>query len=526
MSDFSTPAGWYPDGDGWERRWDGAGWTDERRRAPEPTQVRPSLPPSAPPAGSPPSGPPQSGPTQVPPTSPPSGIPLAAGPGGNYGHIPSTGIGVGSGPVKPRSAGPSGPPPGGPSPFGGYGAPPAPAKKSRAWIWVTLAVVLILGAGTGITLAVVKPWSDDDSSSKTDDDKDKGSTKAIQGDIDGDGLGDASYFITYAYDNVKQVTAISDGEKFETKEVAVDPRAQPQQWYFDWDGDGVNEDLTARVVSSGGEVTLTSSDDDWPGDETYSFSFASLREYGDPEMVVNHGDFDGDGNEDIVVAGQKNKVVDVYVLTGDGKGGFADPSLWISVPNAVVDAVQLYVGDFDKDGDDDLWTQLPSERLDGEAYTRGYYGDRGYALLTSDGKAFSMGAVVKSSGYYSTLLVGDVTGDGTDNIVAVESNSYNEEVAITVFDVSGGAMSEVTGFTGGSNIGDRNVQSAQLSDVDGDGKADVVFAAKNYDDKAFSGVQVMKSTGAVFESATVWADIPACPDDNCRIQFQGTPSRY
>ena len=41
MSSYTTPPGWYPDGDGWERRWDGDGWTEDRRK------VAPDTPPPA-----------------------------------------------------------------------------------------------------------------------------------------------------------------------------------------------------------------------------------------------------------------------------------------------------------------------------------------------------------------------------------------------------------------------------------------------------------------------------------------------
>ncbi|MDN5744428.1 MAG: VCBS repeat-containing protein, partial [Nocardioidaceae bacterium] len=401
----------------------------------------------------------------------------------------------------------------------------APKKKSRAWIWVTVAVVLMVGIGAAVTLVVLQPWSDDSSSKKADEEKDS-PEKAVQSDIDGDGRGDAVYRIRYDYDNVKQVTALSDGEKFETSETAVDADSKSQQMYLDWDGDGVNEDLTTNVIGSASQLTLSSADDDWPEDQTFTFSFSSLREYGDPDMRVTHGDFDGDGNEDLAVAGQNKKKVDIYVLAGDGKGTFADPSPWVSVPNAVIDVMSFYPGDFDKDGDADLWVELPSGRLDAKAYKTGYYGDRGYELLTSDGKSFTPGAVVKAPGYYNLLLVGDVTGDGTDSIVGVDSDSYNKSVTITVFDVSGGQMTTVTGFAGSSKIGKRTVQSAQLSDVDGDGKADIVFAAKDYEEKAFTGLQVMRSTGAVFESASVWAEIPVCPDDSCRLEFEGAADRY
>ncbi|HVK30545.1 MAG TPA: hypothetical protein VM575_19570, partial [Nocardioides sp.] len=87
MNHFSTPAGWYADGDGWERRWDGSSWTDERRRKNEPTQIRetPFVAPEATAAPVPPSAPP-SAPPAGPPQGPPPAAPVA--PAG-YGHIPS-----------------------------------------------------------------------------------------------------------------------------------------------------------------------------------------------------------------------------------------------------------------------------------------------------------------------------------------------------------------------------------------------------------------------------------------------------
>lgn len=510
MSNFSTPAGWYPDGNGWERRWDGSGWTEERRRMAEPTQVRPSIPPTAPPATTPPVTaaprglPPQGPPTQGAPGqyATPQGQAPTAARQQSYGHVPS---GNSLETPYPGSYGQS---------FAGYqGGPP---KKSKLWLWLTLGLVLLLGVGAGVVLAVVQPWSDDDSSSTKGTDPDKPSGKvAIQGDITGDNLGDALYYLYYEYDDVKKVTATSNGNGFELSEVAVEPYDEPEEMYFDWDGDGVNDKLTWKFVLSGKQVTLSSS----AGDQNFTLSLSSLRQYDSGKIRVVNGDFDADGDLDLAIAGSNDKVVDVNVLLNDGRGTFSDPVLWLSIPNAVIDATRITAGDFDKDGDADLWAELPAERLTDEDYTNYYSGDRGYALLTSTGKTFTLGAVNKSNLYDDALLVGDVTGDGTTNLVGVKANTYEQEIVVTVYDVSGGQFKVVSGFTGKSKIGERALQGAKLSDVDGDGKADVVFVVKGYDDTKFSGVQVMKSTGAIFESALVWAETPQCKDDSCRIEF-------
>ncbi|NYI46014.1 hypothetical protein BJ993_003094 [Nocardioides aromaticivorans] len=511
MNHFSTPAGWYADGDGWERRWDGSSWTDERRRKNEPTQIRETpatapeetVAPAEPPAPAAPA--PQAAPQGPPPTAPPGAPP-------GYGHIPS--LPSPSSPSSPSSWGtpPQGPPPGG-------------RRTRRLGLWITLVVVLLVVVGTGITLAVLQPWDGGGGSADDPNDPDQPAKAAIQGDINGDGYGDARYYFYLDYDKVTKVEQISNGNGFTPEETPVEPSSEPEELYFDWDGDGVNEQLEWQFVASGKQVTLTSTDDEFPDDQSFTLSLSSLKEFGDPEVQVVSGDFDGDGDQDLAVASPNDRNVDISVLANDGTGTFADPALWLSLPNAVMDVLRLYPGDFDKDGDTDLWAQLPSERLDDEDYDGYYSGDRGYALLTSTGSKLEAGAVGSTGKYFQALLVGDVIGDGTASLVGIDTNSVDGTIEVKAYDVSSGTIQEVKGFTGTSKIGSRNLQGATLSDVDGDGKADVVFVVKGFTESKFSGVQVMTSTGAVFESALVWAETPTCQDDDCRIEFIGT-SRY
>ncbi|WP_367922053.1 FG-GAP-like repeat-containing protein, partial [Nocardioides ginsengisoli] len=420
-------------------------------------------------------------------------------------------------PPAPPPAPPSAPPPAPPP------APPVPTPpptRGGAGRWIALAaVVVLIVAGAGLAFALLRPGGDPDRAGG--DHKQARPAAAVQGDLDGDGYGDAVWIVNLTYDQAEQMTGTSDGKVFTTKGLTVEPYGDAHQVWFDWDADGRNEPLTWTYDDDTDRLALTSTDPDFPGDQSMALDLSSLRDYGLDVQVVS-GDFDGDGDLDLAVAGPDDKVVAIAVLRNDGTGRFADPERWLSLPNATIDSTTLHAGDFDDDGDADLWAQLPSERLDADDYSGYYSGAGGQALLTSTGTAFEEGAVSVPRDRADAYLVGDVVGDGSVRLVGVTADTYRETLKVTVYDVSTGSLEAVTGFTGQSRVGKRALQGATLSDVDGDGKADVVFVVKGYDESAFGGVQVMRSTGSVYEPATQWAATPACPEDTCRIVFPDT----
>lgn len=70
-----------------------------------------------------------------------------------------------------------------------------------------------------------------------------------------------------------------------------------------------------------------------------------VRAYGSAPI---HGDFDGDGNQDLITCGQYG-IDPCHMHLGDGAGGFT-PSPWRPMDRIE----QVVAGDFDKDGRDDI----------------------------------------------------------------------------------------------------------------------------------------------------------------------------
>jgi len=153
------PAGWYPDGRGAHRWWDGSAWTEHTGGSPgaPPPGAPPAPPPTPPPAASSPPGP--SGP---PPSQPPPGQSFGWQPSGAPG--PRGGFPAAGG--YPAAGGPGAP--GGPGAWGGYasaGPPPGPPPKSRKGLLiggVVAAVLLVVGLGVVLALTLGGSESGDD----------------------------------------------------------------------------------------------------------------------------------------------------------------------------------------------------------------------------------------------------------------------------------------------------------------------------------------------------------------------------
>ena len=162
-------------------------------------------------------------------------------------------------------------------------------------------------------------------------------------------------------------------------------------------------------------------------------------------------DVDGDGVRDLI-AGYLTPERAVVVRRGDGAGRF---DVWWHGIGAVVPD-RLATGDLNHDGRTDLVTLRASSAFEDEIEI--WLGDAAAVFRTK--------AVLPVGVAASDLVVGDVTGDGADDILVI--NGLSHDISLFVADGRGGVAPEqrVSVGTGPADL--------KLADVDGDGDIDVM----------------------------------------------------
>ena len=212
----------------------------------------------------------------------------------------------------------------------------------------------------------------------------------------------------------------------------------------DVNGDGDPDVVTANARAD--TVSVLLGDGAGGFDQKTDFATGAL-----PEAVAV-GDFNDDGKQDLVTADSEDDAVSV--LLGTGGGGFSAKTDFHTGPNCN----GVAVGDFDSDGHQDLAISF-YEAME----------DSGAGVLLGDG----MGAFSAMQPYLTplearTLAIGDMNGDGHEDLVVAQSLEGTGEVSLLLGDGAGA-------FTPGADRRTkRELLSVALGDVDGDGHLDVM----------------------------------------------------
>ncbi|MEE2750295.1 MAG: integrin alpha [Myxococcota bacterium] len=303
---------------------------------------------------------------------------------------------------------------------------------------------------------------------------------------------------------------IDDGDQTGQK---VDPAG-------DIDGDGLADLLIAADIHTAGTEKSGAAFLVYGADlrPEYSLSEASVTFFGEGELdhaghgLAGLGDLDADGRGELVVAGYQNSLSGLergrlYVYRGtdlleDGERSLSDAPI---ILEGVDDLDRLghrveTAGDVDGDGIPDLVTGAYGARHQGDKVGAAYL-VKGTELLVEGVRSIEEAshAVLfgesnqDEAGFYVTGA-GDLDGDGRDDLVVAapraDASYSNNGVVYVVLaaEIQDGGEFELPlsgGTIRGEGASDECCGLAEVGDVDGDGRSEVIFGAPLFDDTEF-----------------------------------------
>ncbi|MFQ5414692.1 MAG: CRTAC1 family protein [Phycisphaerae bacterium] len=231
-------------------------------------------------------------------------------------------------------------------------------------------------------------------------------------------------------------------------------------------------------------------------------SFVTAQALGDGAGVA-FADLDGDGDADVVLVGNADGVVGVY--ENDGAGYFVDHSGSSGIGPAV-DTMGVVAGDYDRDGDLDLYI---SRRLQPNLLLR----NEGGFVFTD----VSAAAGVADAGWSSGCAWGDFDNDGwLDLYVANMGSVTNPDDPDRLFHNLGDGTFDEVSVSVGVDLGDELTYQAVFFDYDHDGDADVYLANDKGLDCAYGRQNhLFENVGGLFVDVTKPSGTEACVNAMC-----------
>ncbi|HVK29067.1 MAG TPA: VCBS repeat-containing protein, partial [Nocardioides sp.] len=396
------------------------------------------------------------------------------------------------------------------------------SRRGRAPVALVVLALLLVGGGIA-TWLIAKGDDNQEDGGKAADEKSAG----ILGDRDGDGLGDV--VITQARDGLEPPSALytvpSNGKQFGTPVRTLPAAPTFLTTVGDVDGDAREDvvwvDEEDDVLSA---TTQPAEGAPWTAKLTLDPAWEITR------SSATLGDVNGDGLDDLVLIGDTEGGVGVHVSLA-GQKTFEPLTQWYRSPHAEASGfgTWLWTGDMDGDGDDEvlLWTDAEESeepvrgRID--MLTANDAGD-GFEQLAKE-REFTDPKVNPG---IAPWMIGDTDGDGRDEIVAVGiiplgDGVYDLGGRLHTYELEDGEIPQRQWWRNLSEpeLKDpaKNVQGIALrlglSDVNGDGKADVVQFAEALgpngkeakDEERELQLWVMLSDGKAFRDPQLWSTV-------------------
>ncbi len=238
--------------------------------------------------------------------------------------------------------------------------------------------------------------------------------------------------------------AFAAGVSFTTKSSTGYPGVNPSlALHADLNHDG-REDFVFGIGFPNTNVVLSN------GDGTYAAPVAYDHTYSESQTAIALGDFNGDGNADMLIAGSDAYTgrADMFLFTNNGSGQF---TMKASFPLSTQVTV-MTTGDFNHDGKMDV----------------AVLGVSGVSIWAGNGSGtFNIGPETPLSVNGNNLMLGDFDGDGNADL-ALADTLNGDKVEVIFGDGRGNFSSQYTiQVPGGSS-------QFRATDVNSDGTTDIV----------------------------------------------------
>ncbi len=232
------------------------------------------------------------------------------------------------------------------------------------------------------------------------------------------------------------------------------------------------------IVCSNGLVLFGNGDGTFTASPTVAFPFPNASNTRAPNLAS--GDINNDGKLDLVV--NTGTIVSTWI--GKGDGTFTQGSSYASMDNTGY----VTVTDLDGDGNADIYSGIANNGF----YTGYDFEPRNAYVLMGNGDGTFQGAPNIMGAYNGTNL-GDINDDGTPDLISNTTGQYNQPLPTFTVQLGTGkgtftsastitAPANFTGTTSAltspvtiTNANTVGATSYTVADVNGDGKADLVF---------------------------------------------------
>ena len=253
----------------------------------------------------------------------------------------------------------------------------------------------------------------------------------------------------------------------------------------DYDGDGDLDLLIAGSTNSNGVAKIY--DNDGTGGFTEDTS-ANLT--GVFFSSVATGDYDGDGDLDLLITGYNNNSFISKIYDNDGSGGFTEDT---SANLTGVDSGSVATGDYDGDGDLDLLITglTPSSNIN-SGPTAKIYDNDGIGGFTEDTSVNLTGV------YSSSVATGDYDRDGDLDLLITGYNNNGRIAKIYDNDGSGGFTEDTS-----ANLTGVSSSSVATGDYDGDGDLDLLITGEDDNGQGIAKIYDNDGSGGFTEDTSV-----------------------